>query len=853
MRTRVTVVVAGFVAIGLIVLGMVLQRPQAESGPTPSSPSGSRSVPPSATASASPTPSVVPNDATSMTTPSPAEVSPDPQEQTSSEITIQLRGPVELAAENVSEAAIQQAMEIISAAGGSVATTPPAAADSTAAPAAPTSTTADPAPGDGAPAPAPTTTTAQPPTSAPAPDPTAPAPTASAPLPVRLMIGVGPDSPALPEGVAPPAESEGYVLATSVDAEGPTVRVVGTDEDGLHHGLQTLGTLESEGVAPNTVIRDFPRMRTRGIVEGFYGPPWTLQERIDILRWSARHRLNTYMYAPKDDVHLRDQWREPYPKEQLAELRKFADAARANRIRLIATLSPGLDICYSSEEDFQAAVAKFEALREVGFTAFSIALDDINASRMCAEDQKIGGGGSAQERVARAQAHFVNRVQREYLSAKRLPDLVLTPTKYHGAEADPARTALSVNLDDKVAQVWTGDGIVDDEITAEEVKKATTSFHGSKLLLWDNFPVNDGDLDRLFLGPIPKRDAALHQQFEGILVNPMLQAYASMPAIAAYGSYTWYGPKHDADKARLAAVDQLVGVRNQPNVAALMDVVSSWRYSSTTTPSELGTELAAFNDALEAKDADGLAAAEEKLRNRLELLSGAPAVLEKAASKGFAEDLMPWARTAADLADAALEAIEVKKSVANRNPSPAAPALKRMSEARWRAGETVDGVAPTVGDGALQVFVGEAEAAWENATGHTAPEQRSKPRASTNLGQWDAHPVEAAVDGKPGTAWVSRFGPDENSEFLVDLGRERAVTEVKLLQAGTGDTAGDFVHNGVLEVSADGAEWTQLGRINRAEVTLSAPADTRARYVRISASAPNPDGQWVQINEVIVK
>ncbi len=45
--------------------------------------------------------------------------------------------------------------------------------------------------------------------------------------------------------------------------------------------------------------------QTRGVIEGFYGPPWSHQDRLDVLRFMGREGLNTYIYAPKDDPYHR--------------------------------------------------------------------------------------------------------------------------------------------------------------------------------------------------------------------------------------------------------------------------------------------------------------------------------------------------------------------------------------------------------------------------------------------------------------------------------------------------------------------------------------------------------------------
>ena len=44
----------------------------------------------------------------------------------------------------------------------------------------------------------------------------------------------------------------------------------------------------------------------RGVVEGFYGTPWTFDDRSDIIEFCRQSNLNAYIYAPKDDPYHRD-------------------------------------------------------------------------------------------------------------------------------------------------------------------------------------------------------------------------------------------------------------------------------------------------------------------------------------------------------------------------------------------------------------------------------------------------------------------------------------------------------------------------------------------------------------------
>ena len=61
--------------------------------------------------------------------------------------------------------------------------------------------------------------------------------------------------------------------------------------------------------------RPFP---VRGVIEGFYGAPWTHAARLDAVAFLAERGMNAYVYAPKDDPRHRTRWREPYDEQEAA-------------------------------------------------------------------------------------------------------------------------------------------------------------------------------------------------------------------------------------------------------------------------------------------------------------------------------------------------------------------------------------------------------------------------------------------------------------------------------------------------------------------------------------------------------
>ena len=93
-----------------------------------------------------------------------------------------------------------------------------------------------------------------------------------------------------------------------------------------------------------------------GIIEGFFGRPYSWTERADMVRALAPHGYSFYLYAPKADGYLRRRWREPYPDAELAALGAFAGTCRDAGVRFGVGLSP-YELFLGFDEDAKAALA----------------------------------------------------------------------------------------------------------------------------------------------------------------------------------------------------------------------------------------------------------------------------------------------------------------------------------------------------------------------------------------------------------------------------------------------------------------------------------------------------------------
>ncbi|MEJ0066729.1 MAG: beta-N-acetylglucosaminidase domain-containing protein [Caulobacteraceae bacterium] len=63
-----------------------------------------------------------------------------------------------------------------------------------------------------------------------------------------------------------------------------------------------------------------------GVIEGYYGRPWSWDMREGQARFLAGHGYASYIYAPKADAYLRRRWREDHPAEEADALARMAAA-----------------------------------------------------------------------------------------------------------------------------------------------------------------------------------------------------------------------------------------------------------------------------------------------------------------------------------------------------------------------------------------------------------------------------------------------------------------------------------------------------------------------------------------------
>jgi hyaluronoglucosaminidase len=527
-------------------------------------------------------------------------------------------------------------------------------------------------------------------------------------------------------GLDVPAElpAEGYALAAYGRADGAaTVVLAGVDEAGTFYAAQTLRQLAGDGAVAGVGIVDSPAMRHRGSIEGFYGSPWTTEERLDQLDFYGRFKLNTYIYAPKDDPYHRDRWRDPYPDEQLDDLRHLVDAAAANQVRFTYALSPGVSVCYSDPADLAALTAKLEDVYALGVRSFSVPLDDIDHTRWNCDADNGRYGPPSPQAAAQAQVDLLNAVQAGFVGDHDdVEPLQTVPTDYRGTRDSLYRTVYRDQLDPAVEVMWTGSYVVPAEITAAQAQAAGVTY-GRRLFVWDNTPVNDfpPTEGRLILAPYARRELGLSAHVTGIVLNPMNQAAASKVQLVGAADFTWNDAAYDPARAHRAAAEHLAA-GNPRTVDALLAFFDLENLAPTSSRSGLvsqpqapvlAAQLDAFRAAWEGGDRSGAIGG---LRPYAELIAEAPDLIRAhVTDDAFVSDCEPWLQATTLWGQALVATLDARAAALAGDAAGQGEADARADALVAEAGaiETVPGETKPegpvrVGDGVLDDFIAEA-------------------------------------------------------------------------------------------------------------------------------------------------
>jgi hyaluronoglucosaminidase len=376
----------------------------------------------------------------------------------------------------------------------------------------------------------------------------------------------------------------------------------------------------------------------RGVIEGFYGPPWSPPDRLAVIEFLAARGMNAYVYAPKSDPKHRSRWRDAYDAAELASFGTLAARTAHHHTKFGFALSPGLDMDYRGKDDRDVLVAKFAPLLDAGVEWVVLALDDIpNRPGLAVEQADLATWLLEALRARHADLH-----------------LTLVPTEYVGTRPTAYLADLAAGLPPAVDVMWTGPTVCSPVVRAADARAWASALVGRRPLLWDNYPVNDGTMERsLHLGPYQGREPEVTDELDGVLCNPMLQAHASQVALATAADFLTAPEKYDPEASWADAV-AAVGKSRGP---ALRAIASACADGPLRAPEHLEAH-GLVTELIDAADGGRWPAALCALRDHLVAVQLARNAWADSGDPLGAE-LEPWLAAAATEAEAGLAALRL--------------------------------------------------------------------------------------------------------------------------------------------------------------------------------------------------
>jgi hyaluronoglucosaminidase len=265
-----------------------------------------------------------------------------------------------------------------------------------------------------------------------------------------------------------------------------------------------------------------------GLIEGFFGRPWSWDARRDAVTMLAPHGYRFYLYAPKADRLLRERWQDRYDEADFERIADFARHCRAENVRFGIGLSP-FELHLRPDDGWQEALGhKLAELDQFGPDDLAILFDDMR--------------GDVPDLASRQAAivHFAA----ERSSASRI---ICCPSYYSDdpildvvfGERPPAYLDdLGRMLDREIEIMWTGEEVCSREFSVGHIVRVADQL-GRKPFLWDNYPVNDGArmAQHLHLRGFTGRSAAIGSHLSAHGINLALQPVLSrIPALTAVRS-----------------------------------------------------------------------------------------------------------------------------------------------------------------------------------------------------------------------------------------------------------------------------------------------------------------------------
>lgn len=654
-------------------------------------------------------------------------------------------------------------------------------------------------------------------------------------------------------------------LFTKIDAyllviAGNKVGVLGKDTDAAFYGLTTLQQILDQatgGVVRNLTIQDWADVASRGFIEGYYGNPWSTEDRAELMRWAGNFKLNSYFYAPKDDPKHNARWYERYTDEELeAKIKPLAEAGNASKCQFVYALHPFMSSAINQSnysEKIELLKAKFEQVMGAGVRQIAVLADDA--------------GNQGNDLYIQLMTDLVNWVSSDEMQEK-YPGLKTTipfcPVQYGGN----GESWMS-GMPQEVPIVMTGG-----RIWGEVTDNFTNTFYnnvGRGPYMWINWPCTDNSKRHLIMGGYTTflHPGVSPEKIQGIVLNPMQQSEPSKVAIFGNACYSWN--IWTEDKAEQAWEDSFKYVDHETYeetdasnaLKELSKHMINQNMDDRVTALQESEVLKAQLDEFKTKLSSGTLTTEdiEAMRAEFQLLADASETYREAGNSRIVGQIVYWLDTWDDITAAADLLLNALDAYYVDNNAGLVPDYYTQAQAKLEQAETHG-----------FWYIDHTEYA-EVGVQHIMPFLRTVRDHVATLAQLTVDPTKIittpitnrdtptgslsnVLDGNESTEVVYKNPNQIFVDDYIGVTYSRAI-EIHDVKFVTGTTANpkDTFTNAVLEYTADGKTWEAVPGVDEFtgnQAILEAHnLNLTAKGIRLRATTQR-DNTWFGVREIYV-
>lgn len=595
------------------------------------------------------------------------------------------------------------------------------------------------------------------------------------------------------------------------------ISIIGYDERGAYYGIQTLRQLIESPIAENgqlpyLEINDYPDLPNRGVVEGFYGTPWSHEVRISLIDFYGKFKMNTYLYGPKDDpYHSCPNWRLPYPEKEAQNIKELVQACKRNRVDFVWAIHPGQDIKWN-EEDYQNLINKFNWMYDLGVRDFAIFFDDIS-----------GEGTNPLK-----QTELLNRLTDDFVKSKGdVSPLTVCPTDYSKLWANPSpEGSLAIygkSLNPEIKVFWTGD-VVCSDMTPETLDWVNSRIKRPAYYWW-NYPVTDYVRHIILQGPVYGLDSSLTEKDVcGVISNPMEHGEASKLALYGVADYAWnIGSYNPIDNWERGLGELAPKAKEAYRTFAIHSADTENGYRRDESWETKIFRIADWNDA-----------AAQALETEFEKVAKVPEEMEQGCSnQALLKELRPWLTEFGKLGQRGKRAIELARIYRLGNDE--AGFWNNYVQNLMSKEDRKNYEAHKSGTMKLQPFY---EYAMDDmAHGFLKKLLGKTPCDYKGIGSFSSSATvltKLMLDNDTTTFYTSGISQKDGDWIGIDLRDTRDVSEISIMQGRNSINDVDYFDHAIVEYSKDGRTWTPLTEELNKQYDIHWKGDAvKARYVRL--------------------